>query len=54
MTLTLFDYYVLHNKHLVRAVWSDIKPPHQYEESYSNDGGRTWGRLFLANLTRSK
>ena len=25
---------------LVRAVWSDIKPDsHQYEESYSNDGG---------------
>jgi hypothetical protein len=28
---------------LVRAVWSDIKPgSHQYEESYSNDGGTTW------------
>jgi hypothetical protein len=25
---------------LVKAVWSDIKPEsHQYEESYSNDGG---------------
>lgn len=38
---------------LVRAVWSDIKPDsHQYEESYSNDGGTTWVRSFVANLTR--
>jgi hypothetical protein len=40
---------------LVRAVWSDIKPDsHQYEESYSNDGGTTWVRAFVANLTRLK
>jgi hypothetical protein len=40
---------------LVRAVWSDIKPDsHQYEESYSNDGGTTWVRSFIANLTRVK
>jgi hypothetical protein len=40
---------------LVRAVWSDIKPDsHQYEESYSNDGGITWVRSFTANLTRVK
>jgi hypothetical protein len=40
---------------LVRAVWSDIKPEsHQYEESYSNDGGTTWVRSFIANLTRLK
>jgi hypothetical protein len=40
---------------LVRAVWSDIKPQsHQYEESYSNDGGTTWVRSFIANLTRLK
>jgi hypothetical protein len=40
---------------LVRAVWSDIKPDsHQYEESYSNDGGMTWARSFIANLTRLK
>ena len=40
---------------LVRAVWSDIKPgSHQYEESYSNDGGTTWVRSFIANLTRLK
>jgi len=40
---------------LVRAVWSDIKPDsHQYDESYSNDGGATWVRSFIANLTRLK
>jgi hypothetical protein len=40
---------------LVKAVWSDIKPDsHQYEESYSNDGGTTWVRSFIANLTRLK
>jgi len=40
---------------LVRAVWSDIKPEsHQYEESYSNDGGATWVRSFIAKLTRLK
>jgi hypothetical protein len=40
---------------LVRAVWSDIKTDsHQYEESYSNDGGATWVRSFIANLTRLK
>jgi hypothetical protein len=40
---------------LVRAVWSDIKPgSHQYEESFSNDGGTTWVRSFIANLTRLK
>jgi hypothetical protein len=40
---------------LVRGVWSDIKPDsHQYEESYSADGGRTWARAFIANLTRDK
>ena len=40
---------------LVRAVWSDFKPDsHQYEESYSNDGGATWVTSFTANLTRLK
>jgi hypothetical protein len=40
---------------LVRAMWSDIKPgSHQYEEFYSNDGGTTWVRSFIANLTRLK
>ena len=40
---------------LVRAMWSDIKPDwHQYQESYSNDGGTTWVRSFIANLTSLK
>ena len=38
---------------LVKAEWSHIKSDsHQYEESYSNDGGTTWVRSFVANLTR--
>jgi hypothetical protein len=38
---------------LIRAIWSDIKPDsHQYEELYSNDGGMTWVRSFIAHLTR--
>jgi hypothetical protein len=40
---------------LVRAMWSDIKADsHRYEESYSMDGGTTWVRSFIANLTRLK
>ena len=40
---------------LVRAVWSDITPDsHRYEESYSDDGGKTWARAFSARLTRLK
>jgi hypothetical protein len=40
---------------LVRAAWSDIKPDsHQYEESFSDDGGKSWVRAFVANLTRLK
>ncbi|HKD54077.1 MAG TPA: hypothetical protein VKB72_07630 [Steroidobacteraceae bacterium] len=40
---------------LVRGVWSNIEPDsHQYEESYSADGGKTWARAFVANLTREK
>ncbi len=38
---------------LVRGVWSDITPDsHRYEESYSNDGGKTWASAFIADLTR--
>jgi hypothetical protein len=38
---------------LVRAVWSDITPAsHQYEESFSDNGGKTWVRSFTAHLTR--
>jgi hypothetical protein len=40
---------------LVRGVWSDITPDsHHYEESYSNDGGKTWVPAFIAKLTRAK
>jgi hypothetical protein len=38
---------------LVRGAWSDIKPgSHSYEESYSDDGGKTWKAAFIAHLTR--
>jgi hypothetical protein len=38
---------------LIRGVWSDIKPDsHHFEESYSNDGGKTWSTAFIAELTR--
>jgi hypothetical protein len=38
---------------LVRAVWSEITPDaHRYEESYSDDGGRTWAPAFIASLRR--
>jgi hypothetical protein len=40
---------------LVRGVWSDIKPDsHQYAESYSEDGGKTWALSLIANKTREK
>jgi hypothetical protein len=38
---------------IVRGVWSDITPDsHRYEESYSDDGGKTWRAAFLGELTR--
>jgi len=38
---------------LMRGVWSDIKAnSHRFEESFSDDGGRTWQPQFLASLTR--
>jgi len=40
---------------LVRALWSDIKPDsHHFEQSFSNDGGRTWEPNFIATLTRAR
>jgi opacity protein-like surface antigen len=40
---------------LDRAIWSDIKPDsHTYQESFSEDGGRTWHPAFTAHLTRIK
>jgi hypothetical protein len=38
---------------LVKGTWSHIEPKsHRYEESYSEDGGKSWKPAFIANLTR--
>jgi hypothetical protein len=38
---------------LVRQVWSDITPTsHHFEQSFSDDGGKTWEPNFVATLTR--
>jgi hypothetical protein len=40
---------------LVRGTWSDIKPDsHHFQEDYSDDGGKTWEPVFIADLTRVK
>jgi hypothetical protein len=39
----------------VRIVWSDITPDsHHFEQSFSDDGGKTWEPNFVATLTREK
>jgi hypothetical protein len=39
----------------VRFVWSDITPnSHHVEQSYSDDGGKTWQPNFVATLTRAE
>jgi len=52
----LFAQDTFHDKSiLVRGVWSNIAPDsHHFEESYSNDGGKTWAAAFLADLTRER
>lgn len=38
---------------LVRGVWADITPnSHHFEQSYSDDGGKTWEPNFVATLAR--
>jgi hypothetical protein len=40
---------------LVRVVWSNISPnSHQFEQSFSADGGKTWEPNFVATLTRKQ
>jgi len=40
---------------LVRTVWSDITPDsHRFEQSFSDDNGKTWEPNFVAHLTRIK
>ncbi|MFC5490716.1 hypothetical protein [Dokdonella soli] len=40
---------------LVRIVWSDITPnSHRFEQSFSDDGGKTWETNFVAIKTREK
>ena len=38
---------------MVRGVWSEIQPnSHRFEESFSEDGGKTWEPVFVGTLTR--
>jgi len=40
---------------LVRGSWFEITPyAHRFEESFSQDGGRSWVTVFKARLTRIK
>lgn len=40
---------------MVRQVWSDITPTsHHFEQSFSDDGGKTWEPNFKATLTRTQ
>ena len=51
-----YDQESLHGKvALLRAVWSNITPDSQdFEESSSDDGGRTWQPYFVAKFVRSR
>jgi hypothetical protein len=40
---------------LIRGIWSEIKPDsHHFQEDYSDDGGKSWEPVFIADLTRLK
>jgi hypothetical protein len=40
---------------LVRIIWSDITPEsHRFEQSFSDDGGKSWEPNMIAMLTREK
>ena len=49
-----FHQELIHGRSiLVRFVWSDITPDsHHVEQSFSDDGGKTWEPNFVATLTR--
>ena len=50
----LFDQESFNGRTIfVRFVWSDITPDsHHVEQSFSDDGGKTWEPNFVATLTR--
>ena len=52
----LFDQESFNGRMIfVRFVWSDIAPDsHHIEQSFSDDGGRTWEPNFVATLTRDE
>lgn len=49
-----YDQETFHGRAiLVRGVWSKITADsHQFEQSFSDDGGKTWEPNFIATLTR--
>jgi hypothetical protein len=52
----LFDQESFNGRTIfVRFVWSDITPDsHHVEQSFSDDGGKTWEPNFVATLTREE
>jgi len=52
----LFDQETFNGRTiLVRFVWSNItQDSHHVEQSFSDDGGKTWEPNFVATLTREK
>jgi len=52
----LFDQELFNGRSIfVRFVWSDITPnSHHVEQSFSDDGGKTWEPNFVATLTRDQ